>query len=406
MPAPSGIFNGVTNAARRRRAHREQRMKVVWVIGAGFSASLGVPLLDGLFRPPWHQRILGQPRTSNDLITRAYRLFNAGPLPNEEFKRGLHEGPTPVVWKDAEEFLEICDLAAVNLSGEPKDLRTIDETIRDEARRTIDAVNGKPENGIEYETVARRARHWIAAACDLAQVDGMSINALERWHPYVAWAQKLDAADTVISFNYDHVPMLAADAAKKRLLVPSPENGFKTDATAAKILMLHGSVSWARHRERRDANWECGYDRSRTGNADWDFLIAAPGLSKRSLALGFLKPLWTAAAEALTEADVVVFVGYRFPQSDAHAKATLLNALTKNKSSRGLTIRSVLGADVNHRDVNRLAGMLRWATGCLESKPGERFDRHRPHKVLIREPLFAEDFLTVFEREQLSAYPG
>jgi hypothetical protein len=48
-----------------------------------------------------------------------------------------------------------------------------------------------------------------------------------------------------------------------------------------------------------------------------------------------INKLWIEAKEALRMADVVVFMGYRFPPTYAEARGQLLDALRENTSPTG-----------------------------------------------------------------------
>jgi hypothetical protein len=110
-------------------------------------------------------------------------------------------------------------------------------------------------------------------------------------------------------------------------------------------------------------------------------VIGLPGQHKLNLPTGLLKCIWDPAMAAIEAADAIIFVGYRFPETDNMAKRRLIDALKKNPNAM---VHIVLGA--NNPDMPRLRGMIEWT----RSK-----DRVRVHE------MGTEDFLAVFERSGL-----
>jgi hypothetical protein len=72
-----------------------------------------------------------------------------------------------------------------------------------------------------------------------------------------------------------------------------------------------------------------------------------------------MRLLWDAACKEVTDASVVVFMGYRFPPTDSYALERLLGALGENKTPNTLHVVTVLGP--NNPDEERLAHMARTA---------------------------------------------
>ncbi|MEI9942188.1 MAG: hypothetical protein WDO69_33650 [Pseudomonadota bacterium] len=136
-------------------------------------------------------------------------------------------------------------------------------------------------------------------------------------------------------------------------------------------------------------------------------LIATPGISKRRVRNGLLKPLWAQAEQALKQADVIVFLGYRSPPSDPDARAFILNAISSTEPGAPLErrVHLVLGPDTNDSAVLRMEKLIQFS---MES----RSIRHvRFPEVTRREfqyetrkqPLYVEDFLSVVHDGELYA---
>lgn len=109
-------------------------------------------------------------------------------------------------------------------------------------------------------------------------------------------------------------------------------------------------------------------------------VVGIPGRDKLELSRE-LKPLWNAAAEAIKEAYAIVFVGYRFPETDNYAKHFLIEAIRSRRQKGPVFI--VLG---DSPDIPRLRRMLYWAGVD-------------PRKKIFNEYQRTEDFLSVFQRD-------
>jgi hypothetical protein len=103
----------------------------------------------------------------------------------------------------------------------------------------------------------------------------------------------------------------------------------------------------------------------------------------------FLKDIWHVAEIVLRKADVVIFVGYRFPPTDAEARGRLLGALMRN-SAPDLRLYTVLGPN-DDPDNRRLETLLRYATAQREAGQGK----------VERVHLWAQDFMSVYQPELL-----
>ena len=91
--------------------------------------------------------------------------------------------------------------------------------------------------------------------------------------------------------------------------------------------------------------------------------------------------LWTAACDAIRKATGIFFIGYRFPETDAYSRETLLAAIGDNRNVKD--VRIVLGTNQNAPDIVRVEELL--STVCGPS-------------VTRAVPLWAEDFLSTYVR--------
>ncbi len=380
---------------------------VVWVLGSGFSKSLGGPLLDELFQPhrlellrsAWwtlHKSEVEADRWSK-LVERWKNLvdFYVSKIPPKTPTWGGKSKTTPKFFQNAEEFVELLQLAAES-----------DESAQATVRAMYSGSDLKLENIAQH---AEDAITYLAAVMHSFLVRRSPNN--ERWAPYRRWAETMQAHDRVITFNYDRVVETAAHA-EERAASGQPVEELHSKETPWWLYKLHGSVDWAM------AEGACVF-----GKHPDDVLlnrrmlpaIAIPGPAKRTHCTTLFSVLWVQAMEAMQKTGTIVFVGYRFPPTDNDAKRQLLEAIRDNEQPH-LTVRIVLGPPKGD-DVQRLEGMLRWSlrhrhditTGPLPKVlplnhpdwPGRKLGTFR----IVHEPMWAEDFLAVFDRETLHEPP-
>ncbi len=197
-------------------------MGIVWVLGAGFSKSLGGPLLPALLSRRSSERIRA-------VYPDAQEVNDGWGVQTVRQMLSLHgweRTPSQPAWMDAEEFLEQLDAAALFPDSAARRL------VRMRAERELD--------GTQFEDLAAAAKRIVAAECCLflkeADVD------CERWRPYVNWAGSLHASDTIVTFNYDRVVEMAAQAAKVGLDIVA--GGQPIRKGFPRLLKMHGSVDW------------------------------------------------------------------------------------------------------------------------------------------------------------------
>jgi hypothetical protein len=261
------------------------------------------------------------------------------------------------------------------------------------------------------------ARHLIAAECCafLEKVDPQR----EQWDPFRSWESELGPTDTIITFNYDRVLETLAEAHNRRaqqLRFPMSqlktirpgrvEEDMRDSVGCCPVMKLHGSVDW-RLVSKDPAAIEI-MDGKPTFAIDCkpeDLAIATPGPSKKDLTVAFAD-LWRQARKALSEASVIVFVGFRFPPTDSDARRELLGAIRENHAPN-LSVHIVLGPAGEHS--KRLESLLEFVRP-IEPVPAANalskgnLNRNRQYKVTVH-PLYAQDFFSVFTRDALVLGP-
>ena len=330
-----------------------------WVLGAGFSRSLGGPLLADFFSAGLDLQIasIARRRTFKNLGGEEIQLLNGVYGRAQEVSRP---------WRDPEQFIAMLDAGAQAPEGR--------------AGQLIHDI------GVDPKRLWLAANSYVAIATEMfCPATLEELHRSESWAPYVRWAKRVAAAgDVVITFNYDRVVELAS--------------GYKIDAAMPLanfqqthrpwLLKLHGSVTWRTEDGEPRSHTSPPLDRIADGD---QVFLGLPGRTKYENTARGLSPLWTVGMDELRRASRIVFVGYRFPPGDSEALRQLLDAIAGNTRS-DLQIDVVLGPNIHSPDVIRLQRLLEWA---LVGK-GKRDREAARHRVQV-EPLFAEDFLALYD---------
>lgn len=354
--------------------------KTVWLLGAGFSRPLGGPLLPRLLSPSSFKNLESRFEKDHPVRSRAAKLvirvfgygtaYQFGKLDNYDNMNGGGER----LWDDAEQFLDALDAASRGNGDGPS------------AKRILEIANSVADDHRPAPPIAllnAAAQRLVAAECSLFAIDADTTT--ERWDPYVRWAEQLRYTDTIVTFNYDVVPELLG--LKPWLNGDSEFSEPFEEDDRPRVLKLHGSVNWRRETlgpNEYSFKVESDYAFSLTCE-DRALAIATPGPTKAERCEQ-LRAIWRLAETELASADRIVFVGYRFPETDAQAKRRLLAAIGV-KRTRNIYADIVLGPDTNHRDIARLRAML-----------GHAFNGNGVGTRITAEPLWAEDYFSVWRR--------
>ena len=320
-----------------------QDKKTVWILGAGFSRSLGGPLLEDLLRQEDLSDLvpLIPPTEYGGLADDVYAtqgLFNWG----RDHERA---------WGDAEEFLAFAELAfgktkdAVRVArfrsivtraktfrpgpGEPRPLHMLSTVVKD--------LND-PLPSFKRALAFQSARFLIGAN-----------PRQEQWKPYQAWADSLDSQkDVVLTFNYDTV----LETINPVLFDPVLPNASPRE-DAVPVYKLHGSVNWILQDGRPVVAEPLASLKKRA-----DILLATPSPLRNAAVAPLFEALWLPAMTAISDASFVVVIGYSFPRSAAQTRTRLLDALTRNAVERARQTHLVLGPDVRRPAARRVLELL------------------------------------------------
>jgi hypothetical protein len=294
------------------------------------------------------------------------------------FKYKDERTPGERLWRDAEEFLDYLDTAA--LGGPAHD-------------RLLQFAGIKAYGPDPVKVLAEAARSMVAAECAAFLVGAEP--KTERWYPHVRWFAGLGSSDTIITFNYDLVLERLDGYLPGKIEVALP--GLPHSGRCTRVFKLHGSVDWKRKENRSGRpTFEVVHDDAFALLAGpGELAVATPGPSKAARAFE-LEELWIAAAEAIKQATAVVFVGYRFPPTDASARNWLLRALAANEMLY-LAVHTVLGPRLGDDDTVRMQHLLASAMhqASREKANAGTIEHRSPPKrfTIVPHPLWAEDFL-------------
>jgi hypothetical protein len=371
--------------------------KVVWVLGAGFSRALGGPLLQTLLTPSSESDI--KVRYPDAATYPALHGVEAGYVRNlyrhglgEEYAVNGRPWRGESMWSNAEEFIDYLDTAA-----EPR----AEGLSNPHAARLDGIVRHAWRVNVPVDGLRNTARHLIAAECSafLQDVDPRR----ENWKPFRKWERSLTKHDTIITFNYDLVLERLRDARNEDASRTHGDNGSKLFVVkpgqvddpgkwsgCTPVLKLHGSVDWCKQTLNKGQPNERVFVEVKDPLfalrcKPEELAIATPGPSKAREAKGF-KALWDLATSALAEADEVVFIGYRFPETDADAREALLGAIGDGpKEARGRIVgfNVILGRP--GADTERMEALLGFVTG---RRLGDSCEVHVY-------PLWAQDYFSV-----------
>jgi len=371
--------------------------KVVWILGAGFSRPLGGPLLNGLISPQMIGDFTNWADFQEEKTPEGYDKIGCAEAVHQIYSLGCAQ-KNATFWSNPEEFIERVDLArrdTTNLwdfrirklyPAKSLAMRQLDPLTALDPMRGLPSPDDLPLLFVnDMQLLHREAVRFVAGACSYFTRDPRDIRNSELWMPYLNWANKLCPQDSILTFNYDNVldlmnPFLTESTL--RWAIPKNKAGelrFEGLSRGATVFQLHGHVGWQRDDE----------DGGVLRGAPMAFqdpdkaVLGLPGPSKKELSEKHLDQIWNLAFSKLAMADAIVFVGYRFPESDGLARHRILKALRENHQAN---VHIVLGP--RNRDIARVKAMIDWTRTEATSAEVEQ--------------MWAEDFFAAFDRDRLS----
>ena len=323
----------------------------VYILGAGFSADAGIPLLDNF---------LVQMRASMNWLRQEKRDREFSAIRKVfEFRKEAASAALRVNL-NIENIEDLFSLAAA--SGQ----YPLEESVSTAIAGTLDFSrrHGKLQCfEIVVDNDLARPISWAPEV----EGDGATRSVIP---PYDLYAGLLSGRlcspgkfmkNTIITFNYDTVLEEALANWKTPFWYGFKPRTVEFDASskwarenpddALPILKLHGSVNWARPKRARGRVSVYG-SYSDVLNIDGRVLLKPP--TWRKSFQGPLSEVWNAAIQALSEATRVVIIGFSVPPTDVHFKFLLAAGLQEN-----ISLGSIFCFNPDSRVEDNLFKMLR-----------------------------------------------
>jgi len=326
----------------------------VYILGAGFSADAGAPLIQGFL--DFSRRLLDHPFSDLDPVERAHfkNVF--------KFRREMAQSREKVRM-DLDDIEQLFGLVEISQRLESRPPETRDSTVYLIAKTLQLAVNSG---------FSKRHRFSLPTKSDLSpqvpweRLEAIAPDALEKQQTSIWWYRGVDEyvyfavlvcslfddqekrkwrKDTIITFNYD----LVCDHALRRLgyeadyhldaaLVDDrrePQTGGRRD-----LLKLHGSTNWgvcSACNERAvilsekvtDSPGNFRQMKCRCGQSAFHPFLIPPSWDKSEYRK-VIAPVWKKAVDELKSATRICIIGYSMPETDAFFKYLLTMALSQN----------------------------------------------------------------------------
>lgn len=258
----------------------------VFILGSGFSASMGLPTLLELFPAIMSFESETTNRKKDDILQAIEFLY-----PHFDPKM------SPPSYPPFEEFLSLVTAA--------EDLSYFEE------------ANWKSKKlaALEWLTETLWATSSKAEECLLLK----------------QFVKNLKNNDVIITFNWDTLIERTLFSTSKKM------NFLHRDPDAITILKLHGSLSWAKIPEGYVLKYldsvkvlseKIVHTHDYTYYNTWipldtEPFIVPPSYIKQTLSHDFFKKIWREAFSVIVEAEKVVFIGYSIPKEDLQARSLL-----------------------------------------------------------------------------------
>ncbi len=308
--------------------------KNVFIVGAGFSAEAGAPLMD---------QFLTQARELKDnpvsvLDDHDRKIFERVLRYRVELNKALAK-----IHVDLDNIEQLFGFLEMDLQLSPDAdsqlrndmtyliVRTLEGSIQKSLAQANNRILTQPRDGARWNYTFQGNQYGFFAGF----VSGL-------WNPDKQVEQK--SLDTIITFNYDLLldrEMFQLDIVPNYYCEPASfKYSFPAPGLHLNLLKMHGSANWTICSECRDklyiwapqeaevfrlTNQECPTCR----RVSLTPFIVPPTWNK-GIEEKFLRPVWSRALQELITAGRIFIVGYSFPETDQFFKYLLGLALAAN----------------------------------------------------------------------------
>jgi hypothetical protein len=277
---------------------------IVYVLGAGFSAPLGLPVIANFYSRS--KDLYTDDRARYAHFGQVFDLVKSLAVAKNSYKTDL---------TNIEEILSLLEMGAFTAGGYERDvfvqyLTDVVQGLTPAPARGNVAAPGDWRSGV-FSTHQTWADYAQFAAC----IKGLSISR-DSDGIVVVNSTAIDATYSIITLNYDLVLEHAVELVRSAV-GGRREAGFRIVTTRARgdealplVAKIHGSVEDG---TIVPPTWNKG------GNTD-------------------ISPAWTVAREALEKANYVRFLGYSLPEADAYVRYLLKIAAVRAEHLKGIDV--------------------------------------------------------------------
>lgn len=290
-------MTGVKKRTRRSSKPILSKPKIVYIVGAGFSAGIGFPTISNLLKKIWERLVRND---CSDEIAAIIRFHHP------EFNSSIPDT-----------FINVEQLLSEMRANE----QLFDFSRPVTGKFTID------------ELTERRQRFLLEIATWFHEIQRSALAKPPFWLQRIVAQMKTEEAQ-VISFNWDLVldEMLFGESLSKL------SYGFGAKSQGPCLIKPHGSLNWYEHSTGRHLRGEKKFLLSGKGDESVHAfkLYRAPISSRRTymplivppvfnkeFSGSHFKVLWRRCVEAISTASEVRFLGYSLAEADFHARFIL-----------------------------------------------------------------------------------
>lgn len=313
----------------------------VYILGAGFSAPAGMPVMSNFMT-----RMRDVRELSSDLPPEAARAID---LVLEE--RALLSGVRDKVKLDLDNVEDLFSLIDAKATGERGDTaRRLTTSVRKAISATllfsvqqIEPVRMHIESGADErfvrEMVNYNPNEGRNESGGRLESDPYRLFSALLLHRLDAETDIHSGTDTVITFNYD---LILENALKWRGVRPDYcldtkdySDGTRPTIEALKVIKVHGSINWEDH--GRFSVKVVDQPQELIERPNGRPLLIPPTWAKGSQTR-LSRLLWSNAVDAIQKAHRIVIIGYSMPKTDLYFKYMLAAGLRENSSLRRFSV--------------------------------------------------------------------
>lgn len=295
-----------------------QRLRIdnhhtVYILGAGFSAARGLPVIKEFMTAlrdahPWlmsHDRV--REAESVEAVLQ-YRLDSAAAAYR-----------IPIDLENIEELFSLSDTGRAGLS----------KHIRIAIAATLDfrlSTNEAPTTSFQMSDIRSIPEAWVKGSTNGVDARVPMYDFIV--HSMIGTWSDAEATSAFITFNYDCILDKSL-----RNLGHEVDYGLhaKTHGDAVRVLKLHGSVNWIRTKGKTPS-FQVLEDYRVAAEAKEVPELVPP--TWRKLFAKELVPIWGRALQELERATRIIVIGFSMPETDLHFKYLLASGLRKNVALR------------------------------------------------------------------------